>query len=148
MIRPQVPLRPPCYDFSPLAELGFDAATKGPRLTQTPLGWNDGRCVQGAGTYSPHDDDARLLGIPGFTRAGCSPRSQLRQGFGITSPSRGGNPLSLPLQLACGPGDSGHTDLPWPAPSSILSMAVPSVCADQNLIRLATEGAGLDRCLT
>jgi hypothetical protein len=24
VIRPQVPLRPPCYDFSPLAELRFD----------------------------------------------------------------------------------------------------------------------------
>jgi hypothetical protein len=35
-----------------------------PRLTQKSLGWNDGRCVQGAGTYSPHDSDARLLGIP------------------------------------------------------------------------------------
>jgi len=35
-----------------------------PRLTQTPLGWSDGRCVQGAGTYSPRVDDARLLGIP------------------------------------------------------------------------------------
>ena len=35
-----------------------------PRLTQESLGWNDGRCVQGAGTYSPRDSDARLLGIP------------------------------------------------------------------------------------
>src|SRR3972149_3380578 len=35
-----------------------------PRLTQKSLGWNDGRCVQGAGTYSPRDSDARLLGIP------------------------------------------------------------------------------------
>jgi len=33
-------------------------------LTPTPLGWSDGQCVQGAGTYSPRDDDARLLGIP------------------------------------------------------------------------------------
>jgi len=24
----------------------------------------DGQCVQGAGTYSPPDDDRRLLGIP------------------------------------------------------------------------------------
>ena len=35
-----------------------------PRLTQESLGWNDGRCVQGAGTYSPRADDTRLLGIP------------------------------------------------------------------------------------
>ena len=35
-----------------------------PRLTQGSLGWNDGRCVQGAGTYSPRASDTRLLGIP------------------------------------------------------------------------------------
>ena len=40
---------------------------KGPRLILNPLEWNDGRCVQGAGTYSPRADDARLLGIP-FSR--------------------------------------------------------------------------------
>ncbi len=34
-------------------------------LALAPLGWVDGRCVQGAGTYSPRDGDARLLGIPG-----------------------------------------------------------------------------------
>ena len=28
VIRPQVPLRPPCYDFSHLAELMFDTANK------------------------------------------------------------------------------------------------------------------------
>ena len=37
---------------------------KNPYLTQAQLGWSDGRCVQGAGTYSPRDGDARLLGIP------------------------------------------------------------------------------------
>ncbi len=49
-----------------------------------------------------------------FTKAGCSLRSQLRQAFEIAFPFRGRNPLYLPLQLACGPGDSGHTDLPCP----------------------------------
>ncbi len=29
-----------------------------------PARWSDGRCVQGAGTYSPRDDDTRVLGIP------------------------------------------------------------------------------------
>lgn len=37
VIRPQVPLRPPCYDFSPLSELAFDD-TKGHHLTQARLG--------------------------------------------------------------------------------------------------------------
>ncbi len=63
-----------------------------------------------------------------FTRTGYSPRSQLRQAFEIAFPFRGRNPLYLPLQLACGPGDSGHTGLPWPAPSSTLSVAVSTVC--------------------
>jgi len=101
---------------------------KGLGLIWTLLGWSDGRCVQGAGTYSPRAGDARLLGIPRFTRASCSPRSQPRQGLRITFPFRGWIPLSLPLQLACGPRDSGHTDLPWPTPSSALSAAVPLVC--------------------
>ena len=38
VIRPQVPLRPPCYDFSPLAESRFDAAnTTTPHLDSTRL---------------------------------------------------------------------------------------------------------------
>jgi len=36
----------------------------GAGLTLPSLGWSDGQCVQGAGTYSPRDVDARLLGIP------------------------------------------------------------------------------------
>ena len=63
MIRPQVPLRPPCYDFSLLAKLRFDTANE-TAPPQESLGWNDGRCVQGAGTYSPRANDTRLLGIP------------------------------------------------------------------------------------
>ncbi len=66
-----------------------------------------------------------------FTRVSFNPRSQLRQAFEIAFPLRGRNPLYLPLQLACGPGYSGHTDLPWPAPSSALSAAVSSVCLAQ-----------------
>ena len=33
-------------------------------LTETQLGWFDGRCVQGAGAYSPRDVDPRLLRNP------------------------------------------------------------------------------------
>ena len=33
-------------------------------LIQSLFGWRDGRCVQGAGTYSPRDCDTRLLRIP------------------------------------------------------------------------------------
>jgi hypothetical protein len=64
VIRPQVPLRPPCYDLTLLARPRFETANFRPFLIQTSLGWFDGQCVQGAGTYSPHDDDVQLLGIP------------------------------------------------------------------------------------
>ena len=33
-------------------------------FTKIQLGWFDGRCVQGAGTYSPFAANERLLGIP------------------------------------------------------------------------------------
>jgi hypothetical protein len=69
-----------------------------------------------------------------FTKASFSLRSQLRQGFEIAFPFQGRDPLSLPLQLACSPGDSGHTDLPWPAPSSVLSTAVPLECPLENFL--------------
>ena len=74
-----------------------------------------------------------------FMRVGFNPQSQLRQAFEIAFPFRGRNPLYLPLQLACGPGDSGHTDLPWPAPSSTLSVAVSSVCPAQNWLQQRTR---------
>ncbi len=54
-----------------------------------------------------------------FHEGGFHTSIQTTAGFRIAFPFRGRNPLYLPLQLACGPGDSGNTDLPWPAPSSI-----------------------------
>ena len=43
VIRPQVPLRPPCYDFSPLTGLRFDAASETvPHLNST---WMERRAV-------------------------------------------------------------------------------------------------------
>src|SRR5260370_16693940 len=74
-----------------------------------------------------------------FMRAGCSPQSQLRLGLGITFPFRGRSSLSQPLQLACGPGDPGHTDLPWPAPSSPLAEAVPLVCLHSRWNTMSTN---------
>jgi hypothetical protein len=38
VIRPQVPLRPPCYDFSPLAELWFDYPNIRDNLAKAQLG--------------------------------------------------------------------------------------------------------------
>ena len=63
VIQPQVPLRLPCYDFTPVADRtvvkGISFAL---RCNQLP--WCDGRCVQDPGTYSPRRADPRLLAIP------------------------------------------------------------------------------------
>ncbi len=95
VIHPQLPLRIPCYDFSPLAKPGLDSATRR-SLVQTSLGWSDGRCVQGAGTYSPPDGDRRLLGIP---------RSWGR----VTAPNPNYDPVSgLPPPFGVGTHCPGH----------------------------------------
>jgi len=62
VIQPQIPLRLPCYDLTPLANQRLDCAIRH-SLASSSLGWFDGRCVQGAGTYSPLDGNQRLLGI-------------------------------------------------------------------------------------
>ena len=40
------------YDLAHLTELWLDPG-KNQKLAKDPLGWLDGQCVQGAGTYSP-----------------------------------------------------------------------------------------------
>src|SRR5690554_4368396 len=68
VIQPQVPLRLPCYDFTPVAELTVVGCPllRGWRTAfgWTQLPWCDGRCVQGPGTYSPRHAVPRLLAIP------------------------------------------------------------------------------------
>ena len=66
VIQPQVPLRLPCYDFTPVMN---HTVVNAPRrlaiyFWYNPLPWCDGRCVQGPGTYSPQHSDLRLLAIP------------------------------------------------------------------------------------
>ncbi len=67
VIQPQVPLRLPCYDFTPVTNPTFVGGALSVRLTAfwlSQLPWCDGRCVQGPGTYSPRRADPRLLAIP------------------------------------------------------------------------------------
>ena len=101
VIQPHLPVRLPCYDFTPLTPRTFDASA--PRRGSAGgfgcrrLGWCDGRCVQGPGTYSPRRADPRLLATPTSRRrvAACDPNwGRL---CGIRSPSRGGSPLYRPL---------------------------------------------------
>ena len=67
VIQPQVPLRLPCYDFTPVTNPTFNEGSLTVSLVVfwlSQLPWCDGRCVQGPGTYSPRRADPRLLAIP------------------------------------------------------------------------------------
>ena len=71
VIQPHLPIRLPCYDFTPII-----CPTLGGWLLKGyptdfgcyKLSWCDGRCVQGPGTYSPQHADLRLLAIPASCR--------------------------------------------------------------------------------
>src|SRR5579871_5211078 len=67
VIQPHLPVRLPCYDFTPVTRFALDTGLrKGwPSGFKPPaLPWCDGRCVQGPGTYSPRCADPRLLATP------------------------------------------------------------------------------------
>ena len=56
VIQPHLPVRLPCYDFTPIANPTFDGSLPEGWATGfgcCQLSWCDGRCVQGPGTYSP-----------------------------------------------------------------------------------------------
>ena len=64
VIQPHLPVRLPCYDFTPLTNHTFGASLWADDFGCNRLGWCDGRCVQGPGTYSPRRADPRLLATP------------------------------------------------------------------------------------
>jgi hypothetical protein len=56
VIQPHLPVRLPCYDFTPITDPTFDGSLHKGWATGfgcCRLSWCDGRCVQGPGTYSP-----------------------------------------------------------------------------------------------
>ena len=56
VIQPHLPVRLPCYDFTPITDPTFDGSLLTGWATGfgcCRLSWCDGRCVQGPGTYSP-----------------------------------------------------------------------------------------------
>ena len=78
VIQPHLPIRLPCYDFTPVAGFTFGSSLLKGWVTdfgRIQLPWCDGRCVQGPGTYSPRHADPRLLAIPTSCRrvAACNP---------------------------------------------------------------------------
>ena len=54
----------PSYDLAHLTGLWLDSAKKR-RLANSPLGWLDGQCVQGTGTYSSLEFTQTVPGCPG-----------------------------------------------------------------------------------
>jgi len=65
VIQPHLPVRLPCYDFTPVTRpaFGCPAPLRGSATDfgHSWLPWCDGRCVQDPGTYSPQHSDLRLL---------------------------------------------------------------------------------------
>ena len=71
VIQPHLPIRLPCYDFTPIIYPTLGGWLLKGYLTDFgcyKLSWCDGRCVQGPGTYSPRYADPRLLAIPASRR--------------------------------------------------------------------------------
>ncbi len=100
VIQPQVPLRLPCYDLVPIAELRFGACL--PKVSLATLGAPRFRGLTG-GVYKAQElihrsiADLRLLAIPASCRrvAACNPNWGTF--FGICLLSRVRFPLCAPL---------------------------------------------------
>ena len=100
VIQPQVPLRLPCYDFTPITNHTLGGSLpEGWHLDfwYNRLSWCDGRCVQGPGTYSPWHADPRLLAIPTSWSRVADSNPNWDRLFEISSTSRYCNSLYRPL---------------------------------------------------
>ena len=100
VIQPHLPIRLPCYDFTPVIDPTLGGWLLKGYLTDfgcCQLPWCDGRCVQGPGTNSPQHADLRLLAIPASCRrvAACNPNCDRLIRIGSTSRLR--FPLYRPL---------------------------------------------------
>ena len=100
VIQPHLPIRLPCYDFTPIIYPTLGGWLQKGYLTDFgcyKLSWCDGRCVQGPGTYSPRRADPRLLATPASRRRVAASDPNWGRLCGIRSPSRCRNPLYRPL---------------------------------------------------
>ena len=99
VIQPHLPIRLPCYDFTPVTDPAVDCSLLRwvTGFGRYRLPWCDGRCVQDPGTYSPQHADLRLLAIPASCGrvAGHSPNWDVFYRFCSTLQSR--FPLFTPL---------------------------------------------------
>ncbi len=126
VIQPQVPLRLPCYDFTPV--IGHTVVTALFAVRLATSGATNSHGVTGGvykapGTYSPRHSDPRLLAIPtSWSRVADSIRTTI--GFLRLASHRCVATLCTDHCSTCSPGRKGHDDLTSSPPSSSLSLAV------------------------
>ena len=100
VIQPQLPLRLPCYDFTPVASPTFDGALQ--KVRPPASGIADFRGVTG-GVYKAREHihrgvaDPRLLATPPSWRRVSASNPNRDRLFGIRSPSRVCSPLYRPM---------------------------------------------------
>ena len=100
VIQPQVPLRLPCYDFTPVIDHTVVSAL--PKVKLPTSGAANSHGVTG-GVYKARERihrgtaDPRLLAIPTSWSRVADSNPDYERLFGIGSPSRVGNPLYRPL---------------------------------------------------
>src|SRR5262249_54382117 len=147
--QPQLPLRLPCYDFTPIIDPTFDGSL--PQGVRPPAsGVADFRGVTG-GVYKARERihrgvaDPRLLATPTSWRRVSASNPNRDRLFGIRSPSRVCSHLYRPTYHGWSPGHKGHDDLTSSPPSSDLS---PAVSHESPTESLATWDRGCARCGT
>ena len=124
IVHPQVLLRIPCYDFSPVRKPTMD-----PNITSGSSDISSSHAVTG-GEYKNQEhihrdiSDSRLLAIPTSWRRVAASNPDWDLLYGISSTSRLGCPLYRPLYHVCSPRRKSHADLTSSTPSSLLTKAV------------------------
>ena len=124
IVHPQVLLRIPCYDFSPVSTFTMD-----PDITSRASSKHTFHAVTG-GEYKTqehiHRDiaDSRLLAIPTSWGRVADLNPDWDRLYEISSALLHRNSLYRPLYHVCGPRHKGHADLTSSTPSSLFTRAV------------------------
>src|SRR5690606_15842161 len=143
VIQPHLPIRLPCYDFTPV--MNHTVVTVLPKVRLATSGATHSHGVTG-GVYKARERihrsnaDLRLLAIPTSWSRVADSNPDWEKVSGIGLPSRVRSPLSFPLSYVCSPGRKGHDDLTSSPPSSGLS---PAVSLEFPPLRAGNKGQGL-----